>query len=177
MFQLNSRPEAHLCTLGLVRSYTSQSSCKKSSYVLRNFSRYRRSRVSVVSWIVVSSLTLFATDLATNHNSMGPYRAMGCQSGPPHTLGRPNQYGHADSPRQDSGTMKDAMGGAWLHDRVAGTAKDTKSRLPSEDLEAYVCSVAPLVQSVSAAINVVELEPIRSIDLAPSATCTMRFAT
>ncbi len=43
------------------RSYASHSSSRNSSYVFRNFRRYSRSRVCVVSWIVVRSLTRFAT--------------------------------------------------------------------------------------------------------------------
>ena len=42
-------------------SYRSHSSSRNTSYVFRNLSRYNRSRVCVVSWIVVRSLTRFAT--------------------------------------------------------------------------------------------------------------------
>ncbi len=73
--------------------------------------------------------------------------------------------------------MKDAVGGAWLHDRIARTAEDTKPRFSSEDFEAYVRRVALPGQPGAAAANVIELKPVGSIDLAPSATCTTRFLT
>src|SRR3989304_1734621 len=63
MSLLNFLSRAHLWASEGDCSNASHNSCRNSSYVLRNFSRYRRSRVSVVSWIVVSSLTRFATDV------------------------------------------------------------------------------------------------------------------
>src|SRR3989304_1533586 len=61
MSLLNFLSRAHLWASECDCSNASHNSCRNPSYVLRNFSRYRRSRVSVVSWIVVSSLTRFAT--------------------------------------------------------------------------------------------------------------------
>ena len=62
------------------RSYASHSSWRNSSYVLRNFRRYNRSRVCVVSWIVVRSLTRFATVISSHHSPMCAISTMGCQT-------------------------------------------------------------------------------------------------
>src|SRR2546428_12271090 len=61
------------------RSYKSQSSMRNSSYVFRNFRRYRRSRVCVVNWIVVRSLMRFATEISSNHSVMCAHSTMCCQ--------------------------------------------------------------------------------------------------
>src|SRR3989449_5163520 len=61
------------------RSYKSQSSMRNSSYVFRNFRRYRRSRVCVVNWIVVRSLIRFATEISSNHSVMWTHSTMCCQ--------------------------------------------------------------------------------------------------
>src|SRR5436309_14371541 len=65
------------------RSYWSHSSTRNSSYVFRNFKRYRRSRVCVVSWIVVSCLIRFATEISADHSVRCTHSTMCCQDAAP----------------------------------------------------------------------------------------------
>ena len=65
--------------------------------------------------------------------------------------------------------MQDAVQCPGFHDCIAAAAEHTKPHLASKNLQRDICRVALACQLSSTAIDVVEFESVRSINLVPTA--------
>ena len=73
--------------------------------------------------------------------------------------------------------MKNAVRSTRFHDCIAGTAKDAKPDLAAKNLHAHIVRMALPTQSATAAVDVIELESVQSINPVPPAACAVWFAT
>ena len=74
-------------------------------------------------------------------------------------------------------TVEDATGSPWFHDRITGTAEDAETLLSSEELHGDIRGMTLTRQLSATAVEVIELESVRPINLVPSATGAVRVAS